>query len=74
LEDLEEFINFTKLSAALTPYNPETAEDPEESWAESQIGMPLPEGKFVILELADQFLEENDEPSEDEDEEDGEES
>lgn len=57
LEDLENFVKETGFEAGINVIDPEEWEDDdEEAWSENQIGMPLPEEPFVILQLMDSFL------------------
>ena len=57
LEDLENFVKETGFEAGINVIDPaEWEDDGEEVWSENQIGMPLPEEPFVILQLMDGFL------------------
>lgn len=81
LEDLENFADEIGFEAGINIVNPEEFEDgsSEEAWVEVNIGIPVPEEPFVILQLNDAFLEDEmcdcpecradrGEPGEDEDE------
>lgn len=57
LEDLENFVKESGFEAGINVIDPDDWEDDdEEAWSENQIGMPLPEEPFVILQLVDGFL------------------
>ncbi len=56
LEDLENFLRNVDLEATLTIYDFENLDEDQEAWAETQIGMPLPEENAVIVEFVNQFM------------------